>query len=106
MTRRRQILLLSASACFAQAALAQTPKPAGQAQKVSESDPQAQSLGYVDDAKRADKKRFPKYAAGQRCAACQLYNAPPSAATGPCAIFSGKLVAGPGWCSAFVPRAA
>jgi hypothetical protein len=43
--------------------------------------------------------------AGQHCAICQLYTAAPTAATGPCAIFGGRPVAGPGWCSAFVKKA-
>ena len=77
-----------------------------QAPMVDEKDPQAAALGYVADAKRVDKAKFPKYAPPQRCAVCQLYQAPASAATGPCTLFAGKHVAGPGWCSAYVPKPA
>ena len=35
-------------------------------------DPQAVALGYVSDATKADKAKYPKYAAGQDCANCQL----------------------------------
>ena len=77
-----------------------------QAPMVDEKDPQAAALGYVADAKRVDKAKFPKYAPPQHCAVCQLYQAPATAPTGPCAIFGGKQVAGPGWCSAYVPKPA
>lgn len=40
---------------------------------LSESDPAAQALGYKMDATKVDKAKFPKYAAGQDCAACMLY---------------------------------
>jgi High potential iron-sulfur protein len=100
MTTRRTFLRIVplSSALVAQAVLAQTPA-------VDEKEPQAVALGYVTDAKRADKARFPKYAPPQHCAICQLYQGAATAPTAPCAIFAGRLVAGPGWCSAFVPRA-
>ena len=102
LTRRHAIHLLTGSALGAVgAARAQNAPPA-----LSETDPQAQSLGYVSDAKRADKARFPKYAAGQHCAACQLYQGAATLPMAPCALFAGKQVAGPGWCSAFVARPA
>ena len=77
---------------------------ASAAPMLSEADPQAKSLGYVTDAQRVDKAKFPKYAAGQHCAVCQLYQGPTSAPAAPCTLFAGKQVAGPGWCSAFVPK--
>src|SRR5215216_550992 len=105
MTTRRSILqaipaagisLIAARA----AAQAAGPKP------VDEKEPQAVSLGYVTDAKRVDKTKFPKYAPPQRCAICQFYQAAPTAPTAPCTIFGGRPVAGPGWCSAYVAKAA
>ena len=68
-------------------------------------EPQAAALGYVVDATKADKAKFPKYAAGQTCANCQLYQGKPTDATGGCALFPGKQVAGPGWCSAWNKKA-
>ena len=44
-------------------------------------DPQAKALGYVTDATKADKSKFPKYQPGQHCAVCQLYQGPASAQT-------------------------
>jgi hypothetical protein len=72
---------------------------------VSEADPQAKSLGYVADASKTDKTKFPKYAAGQLCSNCALYQGKPADAAGACGIFPGKQVAGKGWCSAYVKKA-
>ena len=76
-----------------------------QAAMVSESDAQAKSLGYVADATKVDKAKFPKYAAGQLCNNCALYQGKPADAAGGCGIFPGKQVAGKGWCSAYAKKA-
>ena len=104
MKSRRQFLRLVPLAAIPAA----TPWAVAQDQSkpVSESEPQAVSLGYVTDAKRADKAKFPKYAPPQHCATCQFYQAAATAPTGPCTIFAGRGVAGPGWCSAYVAKAA
>lgn len=102
MTSRRsfiQILpLAGALALGARPALADAPK-------VDEKDPQAAALGYVSDAARVDKAKFAKYAPGQACASCQLYQGKAGDAAGPCAIFAGKQVSAKGWCSAYVKKA-
>lgn len=72
---------------------------------VDEKDPQAIALGYVADAKRADTKKFPKFAAGQNCANCALFQGKAGAAAGGCPLFAGKQVAGAGWCSAWAKKA-
>ena len=72
---------------------------------VDEKDPQVAALGYVADAKRVDTKRFPKFAAGQNCTNCSLYQGKATDKAAACPLFAGKLVAGPGWCSAWVKRA-
>jgi len=100
---RRTFLMRVAGAASAVAAsrlsFAQVGTP------LSESDPQAQALGYKTDALKADKVRFAKYAAGQTCSSCQLYQGKPTDATGPCPLFQNKLVASKGWCSAWVKKA-
>ena len=75
------------------------------APKVAESDPTAQALGYKEDASKVDKAKFAKYAPGQNCAGCQLYQGKAADAVAPCPIFGGKQVAGKGWCSAWAKRA-
>jgi hypothetical protein len=71
---------------------------------VDEKDAQAVALGYVADAKRADTKKFPKYAAGQVCTNCALYQGKATDKAGGCPLFGTKLVAGPGWCSAWAKK--
>ena len=71
---------------------------------VDEKDPQAAGLGYVADAKRVDTKKHTKYAAGQTCANCALYQGKPTDKAGGCPLFAGKQVAGAGWCSAWAKK--
>jgi len=102
MTSRRsfiQIIPLAGTlALLAQAAHADGAK-------VDEKDPQAAALGYVADATKTDKAKFPRYAAGQTCGTCQLYPGKPADASGPCPLFAGKQVAAKGWCSAYAKKA-
>lgn len=72
---------------------------------LDEKDAQAIALGYVADAKRVDKKQYAKYADGQQCATCVLYQGKAAAKAGPCGIFAGKQVASTGWCSAWAKKA-
>lgn len=104
MQPKRRVFLLSAAGAASALAVSGFTFAQGAA-PLSETDPQAQALGYKTDATKADKVKFPKYAAGQMCGNCQLYQGKPSDATGPCALFPNKLVAAKGWCSAWVKKA-
>jgi hypothetical protein len=103
MTTRRT--LLHVVPAVGVALVAGPARAQANAKPVDEKEPQAVALGYVTDAKRVDKTKFPKYAAPQQCASCQLYQGAATAPTAPCAIFGGRPVAGPGWCSAYVAKA-
>ena len=72
---------------------------------VAETDTQASALGYKADATKVDKAKQPKYAAGQVCANCVLYQGKAADASGPCPLFAGKAVASKGWCSAYAKKA-
>ena len=72
---------------------------------VDEKDAQAIGLGYVAVATKADKAKFPKYADGQQCSNCSLYQGG-SAEQGGCPLFAGKQVLGKAWCSAYNKKAA
>ena len=72
---------------------------------LDEKDAQAVALGYVADAKRVDTKKFPKFAAGQNCTTCALYQGKPTDKAAGCPLFGAKQVAGAGWCSAWAKRA-
>ncbi len=72
---------------------------------VDEKDAQAVALGYVSVATKADKTKYPKYAEGQACANCALFQGG-AAEQGPCPLFPGKQVASKAWCSAYAKKAA
>lgn len=72
---------------------------------LAESDPQAVALGYKADATKVDKAKFPKYAAGQVCTNCALFQGKAADAAGGCPLFGAKRVAGKGWCSAWAKKA-
>jgi hypothetical protein len=87
-TSRRQFMIMSAAgACSI--ALSNTVQAQAM---VAETDPQA-----------VNKAKFPKYAAGQVCSNCALYQG--SGPTGGCSLFGAKKVAGAGWCSAWAKKA-
>jgi hypothetical protein len=60
---------------------------------------------YKADATKVDKAKQPKYAAGQQCSNCSLFQGKPADAAGGCPLFAGKQVAGKGWCSAYAKKA-
>ena len=72
---------------------------------VADADPQAVALGYHVDGTKTDKTKFPKYAAGQQCGTCALYQGQAGASSGPCPLFAGKQVSAKGWCSAYNKKA-
>ena len=78
---------------------------AAQAQAmVAENDPTAAGLGYKADASKVDKAKFPKYAAGQNCGNCALYQGAAGSKAGGCPLFAGKQVAAAGWCNAWAKK--
>jgi len=92
-------VIVAGSALTTVRAIAQAPA------RVAETDPQAAALGYKHDTKAVDKQKFPKHEESQKCANCQLYQGKPDDEWGACALFAGKQVAGPGWCSAWIKKA-
>lgn len=100
MTTNRRIFLITCSAGVASLGLAAHAQA-----KLDEKDPQAVALGYVADATKTDVKKFPKYAAGQVCGNCALYQGKPADAAGGCPLFGAKQVSAKGWCSAWAKKA-
>ena len=96
----RRVFLMTLAASGA----ALTTGAQGQA-LLDEKDGQAAALGYVADAKRVDVKKHPKFAAGQNCTSCALYQGKATDKSGGCPLFAGKQVAGAGWCSAWAKKA-
>lgn len=104
MSSRRHFIRIAA--CSGVALFAAGEVLAADPPTVDEKDPQAAALGYVSDASRVDKAKYPKYAAGQVCGNCQFYQGKPGTAAAPCAVLGGKNVAAKGWCSAWAKKAA
>ncbi len=100
-TNRRVFMMQTLSV----AGVATFASTAAQAAMVDEKDPQAVGLGYKADATKVDKAKQPKYAAGQLCSNCSLYQGKATDAAGGCPLFAGKQVAGKGWCSAYNKKA-
>ena len=75
-------------------------------EKVDPKEELAQQLGYTEDASTVDPAEWPTYEEGQVCANCQLFEGAEGDEWAPCQIFGGQLVAGPGWCSAWIAREA
>jgi hypothetical protein len=103
MTNRRSFIIQCSFGAGA-AALATTATQAA-APMVADTDAQAMGLGYKSDATKADKAKFPKYAAGQDCATCALFQGKAADAAGGCPLFAGKQVSSKGWCSAWSKKA-
>ncbi|MFT4064572.1 high-potential iron-sulfur protein [Paraburkholderia sp.] len=99
-TSRRQFLLLSAGV-GSSLVLSRAVFGATAANTISESDPQARAVGYVADASKVDKAKFPSFAPGQSCANCSLFQGKASDAYGGCTLFGDKQVASRGWCSSY-----
>jgi hypothetical protein len=72
--------------------------------KVDPNEPQAKSLGYVEDASKVDAKANPNYKSGQHCGNCLQAQVKEGEAYVPCNIFPGKLVNTNGWCKVWVKR--
>jgi High potential iron-sulfur protein len=99
MSTTRRVFLMTVSAGAAGLSL----NALAQAQ-LDPKDPQATALGYVADATKTDTKKFPKYAAGQVCGNCALYQGKAGDAGGGCPLFAGKQVSAKGWCSAWAKK--
>jgi hypothetical protein len=86
-------------------ALGAATQALAQPAKIDENDPTAKAIGYKHDATKVDAAKYPKYAKGNVCSNCQLYQGKAVEAAGGCPIVGGKLVAAAGWCTAWVKKA-
>jgi hypothetical protein len=100
LNNRRVFMLQTAVGC----AVAVTALQASAQTMLAESDAQAAALGYKADASKVDKTKYPKFAAGQACASCALFQGAAGAAAGGCPLFAGKQVAAKGWCTAWAKK--
>ena len=106
---RRGFLKMGVTAGGGVLALSAIPIQLSAQDMVAESEPLAQAMGYVADASKVDTAKFPKRAgeagAKQFCHNCALYAGEADSESAPCSIFQNRLVAGAGWCNAWVAKA-
>ena len=103
---RRRFLAGAGTAIGAAALVGALPRQAraDDLPHLAPTDATAQTLGYVEDATKADKAKFPTYTAGNTCANCNFFQGG-TAAWGGCQLFPGKAVIAKGWCSAHAKKA-
>lgn len=102
---RRVFVMSVVAASGALVAARASAQAAAAAPVLSETDPQAVALGYKADNTKVDKAKYPQHVAGQMCSGCKFFQGKPTDAAAPCQLFSGKQVAGKGWCSAYSKKA-
>lgn len=86
------------------AAPAEAPARTSGMPQLTEDDPQAKSLAYVNDATTIDGAKQPRYKAGQDCANCALFQGKAEQEWAGCSIFPGKAVNAAGWCTVYAPK--
>jgi High potential iron-sulfur protein len=102
---RRDALKRFAMMCGAASALPAIAAQAADLPHLSPDDPTAKALGYHEDARTVDSKKFATYAAGQMCGTCQQLQGTAGQPYRPCNIFAGKAVNANGWCQVWVRKA-
>ncbi|QAU23435.1 twin-arginine translocation signal domain-containing protein [Dyella sp. M7H15-1] len=95
-SRRRFLKLVAGGTATVAVAMSGLPRlvRADDLPHLSEADPTAKALGYVED---ATMTKDPKHKTGDTCANCQFYSGG-ATGFGPCQLFPGKAVSAKGWC--------
>ena len=105
---RRGFLKMGVKAGGGMLALSAIPLQLLAGDEVTEDEALAQAMGYKLDASTVDTTKFPKRAgdagATQFCNNCALFAGEVDAEFAPCSIFQNRLVAGKGWCNAWVAK--
>ncbi|ACC70397.1 high-potential iron-sulfur protein [Paraburkholderia phymatum] len=100
-TTRREFIVAGLGSAVGLCAILAATLDARADDKLSETDPAAQAVGYMSVAAKVDKAHFPAYTAGQTCSNCSLFQGNPTDAWGGCTLFGTKQVPGGGWCSSY-----
>ncbi|MFM2084301.1 MAG: hypothetical protein RLY95_1119 [Pseudomonadota bacterium] len=105
MKNRREFIVHCSFGASAAALTLASSSALAQGAMVAETDGNAVGLGYKANANKVDKTKYPKYATGQACNNCALFQGKAADKAGGCPLFAGKQVAGIGWCSAWAKKA-
>lgn len=93
-SRRAMLQRVAAGLCVIPASAISTTVRAADP-LLSEKDPEARKVQYVEDATRAKGAQ-----SGSNCSNCSIYSAMGDT-QGSCTLFKGKLVKAAGWCNAW-----
>jgi hypothetical protein len=96
---RRAVVKNLGMAAVASALLPARQSPAAEPPHLDVKDPAALKLGYVENARQVDVKKYPAYVKGSNCENCLLLQGTSGAHYRPCDLFPAKLVSASGWCS-------
>jgi hypothetical protein len=101
---RRRFLKIAAGTTAAAVMVGGLPRFARAADlpPLTEADPTAKALGYVEDASKSSNT---KHKAGDVCSNCQFYSGG-ATGRGPCQLFPGKSVNAKGWCMSYMRKKA
>ena len=105
MTTSRRTFVIQSLTGAGALACAALPHAAFAQTALTDADSQAVALGYKTDGTKTDAKKYPKYAAGQYCGSCALFQGKAADAAGACPLFGAKQVSAKGWCSAYAKKA-
>jgi hypothetical protein len=97
--QRRVLIKNLAFAATAAASFAARRTLSAELPRLDIKDPAATALGYLEDAKKIDVKKFPAYVEGSNCENCLLLQGSSGTPYRPCNLFPGKVVAATGWCT-------
>jgi hypothetical protein len=99
LTRRQ--LLLAATVLTPVAARAATPTSYANIQRLSQDDPVARSLLYIEDTRQvpAEHPLAASHKPENKCANCVHLRGKTADSWRPCPVFPGRLVNAGGWCS-------
>jgi hypothetical protein len=96
---RRSLMKKLAMAAAVTAVLPTRRSPAAEPPHLDVKDPAAVAVGYVEDARQVDPKKYPAYIKGSNCENCLLLQGSTGSHYRPCSLFPGKAVSISGWCS-------
>jgi High potential iron-sulfur protein len=96
---RRSLMKKLAMAAAVTAVLPPRRSRAAEPPRLDAKDPAAVAVGYVEDARQIDAKKYPAYIKGSNCENCLLLQGSTGSHYRPCSLFPGKAVSISGWCS-------
>jgi hypothetical protein len=106
LSRRNALKNLALAAGALAVPVSRIAGAAAEAPHVAATDPTAVALGYHENAKTVDVKKFVTYKPDQSCANCLQLTGKAGDAWRPCNLFPAKLVSEKGWCKVWVKKPA